>query len=453
MELTLHLPVGEWYWHDLDYWGLDYPPITAYVSYLCGLGSALLVGDESVALDESKGYEDPTHKTYMRATVWILDAVVYFPAVWMIAKRLHAENDWLWTFCSALAQPALLLMDHGHFQYNSTSLGFALLACYYMTRPSFRDCIIGSFYFCLALNFKQMTLYHAPAIFFYLSGRCFAVDQWFIRFGALGATVVSTFGLLWWPFLCYGPPDTTVVDRLLHILHRIFPFQRGLFEGKVSNLWCALSVKPFSIRDHLPQDMQPIFALFLTIILIVPACYKLFCVGQCDRGDSNDRRLLLWGVASTGLAFFLASFQVHEKSILMALSPLSLLIGDDAKFVQWFSIVSTWTLYPLIQVDRLQTAYICTLAIFASLSWLSAEGHERMTSFFDVSIFTRVMVPVSYIGMIMLHVLEVMVPAPSSLPDLFPVLWSIAGCAMICLAWLITCWHLFQGKTMKMKIL
>ena len=24
MELTLHLPVGDWYWYDLPYWGLDY---------------------------------------------------------------------------------------------------------------------------------------------------------------------------------------------------------------------------------------------------------------------------------------------------------------------------------------------------------------------------------------------------------------------------------------------
>lgn len=37
MEITLHLPMREWYSHDLPYWGLDYPPLTAYVSYICGL--------------------------------------------------------------------------------------------------------------------------------------------------------------------------------------------------------------------------------------------------------------------------------------------------------------------------------------------------------------------------------------------------------------------------------
>jgi alpha-1,3-glucosyltransferase len=36
MELTIHLPLREWYTHDLPYWGLDYPPLTAYVSWICG---------------------------------------------------------------------------------------------------------------------------------------------------------------------------------------------------------------------------------------------------------------------------------------------------------------------------------------------------------------------------------------------------------------------------------
>ena len=37
MELTIHLPFRQWYTYDLQYWGLDYPPLTAYVSWLCGV--------------------------------------------------------------------------------------------------------------------------------------------------------------------------------------------------------------------------------------------------------------------------------------------------------------------------------------------------------------------------------------------------------------------------------
>lgn len=36
MELTIHLPLSKWYTYDLQYWGLDYPPLTAYHSWLVG---------------------------------------------------------------------------------------------------------------------------------------------------------------------------------------------------------------------------------------------------------------------------------------------------------------------------------------------------------------------------------------------------------------------------------
>lgn len=36
MEITTHLPLAKWYTYDLQYWGLDYPPLTAYHSWLLG---------------------------------------------------------------------------------------------------------------------------------------------------------------------------------------------------------------------------------------------------------------------------------------------------------------------------------------------------------------------------------------------------------------------------------
>jgi len=36
MEITQHLPMAKWYLYDLQYWGLDYPPLTAYHSWLFG---------------------------------------------------------------------------------------------------------------------------------------------------------------------------------------------------------------------------------------------------------------------------------------------------------------------------------------------------------------------------------------------------------------------------------
>lgn len=37
MELTNHLPVSQWYFYDPQWWGLDYPPLTAYHSWVLGI--------------------------------------------------------------------------------------------------------------------------------------------------------------------------------------------------------------------------------------------------------------------------------------------------------------------------------------------------------------------------------------------------------------------------------
>ena len=36
MEITNNLPMSIWYFYDLQYWGLDYPPLTAYHSWAAG---------------------------------------------------------------------------------------------------------------------------------------------------------------------------------------------------------------------------------------------------------------------------------------------------------------------------------------------------------------------------------------------------------------------------------
>jgi len=86
--------------------------------------------------------------------------------------------------------PALLIIDHGHFQYpvvyfcsynilqfsviiltyltyNGVSLGLALASFLAILNSSH---ILASIFFCLSLNFKQMGLYYSTTIFFYLLG-------------------------------------------------------------------------------------------------------------------------------------------------------------------------------------------------------------------------------------------------------------------------------------------
>jgi alpha-1,3-glucosyltransferase len=459
MELTIHLPIGDWYYYDWEYWGLDYPPLTAYISWICGILSSRLVGAQSVSLYESRGYEDPIHKAYMRGTVLVLDAFVYLSIVWIATKSSHDQrHDFksVTTLILALIQPSLILIDHGHFQYNSVSLGLALWGFYFMTKKEFRNCIFGSIFFCLALNFKQMILYYAPAVFAYLLGRCFAVPSKALqRFCYLGGTVFITFLLLWWPFIYFRPThaDIAPTERIGNIVRRLFPFQRGLFEGKVSNLWCALSIKPVSIRERIPLGLQPIAATAMTLLLILPACYKLFCFGKRPKSiSSDDWKSLLLGSANTGLAFFLASYQVHEKSILMALAPLSLLLWEDVTFYLWFSCVTTWSLWPLIRVDRLEPAYWCTVVIFASVAFLLLHSSSYSRSIFSRFTVTTYFPHASLFTMLCLHFVEACYSPPSSLPDLFPVIWSLIGCVLFFVSWLSTNWYLYNSVISKNKI-
>ena len=78
MELTNHLPVDQWYFYDLEYWGLDYPPLTAYHMKLCGYVGGLFNPDW-FALATSRGIESADSKIFMRLTVIISDVIVYIP--------------------------------------------------------------------------------------------------------------------------------------------------------------------------------------------------------------------------------------------------------------------------------------------------------------------------------------------------------------------------------------
>lgn len=121
-EVTLNLPVRQWYFNssdnDLQYWGLDYPPLTAYHSLLCAY-VAELINPSWVALHASRGHESPAHKLFMRATVFLADLVVYIPAVVLYCcslKEVSTKKKAASALC-ILLYPGLILIDHGHFQY------------------------------------------------------------------------------------------------------------------------------------------------------------------------------------------------------------------------------------------------------------------------------------------------------------------------------------------------
>jgi alpha-1,3-glucosyltransferase len=55
------------------------------------------------------------------------------------------------------------------------------------------------------------------------------------KIAQLGIVVIATFVICWLPFIMAGQ------ESVLQVLHRLFPFARGVFEDKVANFWCAIS--------------------------------------------------------------------------------------------------------------------------------------------------------------------------------------------------------------------
>lgn len=81
--------------NDLQYWGLDYPPLTAFHSFLMGkmydtisiendfslkAGSFRVFLPEMVQINSSRGFESPPSKLLMRLSVLAGDLLVFFPA-------------------------------------------------------------------------------------------------------------------------------------------------------------------------------------------------------------------------------------------------------------------------------------------------------------------------------------------------------------------------------------
>ncbi|KAK0558080.1 Glucosyltransferase-like protein [Tilletia horrida] len=607
IELTSHLPYDQWYFYDLQYWGLDYPPLSGWLSLWCGqLASYFPALEPGFALYTSRGAEAQPLPSFMRLTVLLCDSLVYFPAVlFFLSRRLKGSGRGTRTRSisqlSVIFQPALILIDHGHFQYNNVMLGlsaaaFALLSTNLpnpdgpgfgyniankrssvsaatvpeatsntsvksvkrrltnLSRRLSYDYVLAAILFSMSLGFKQMALYYAPAVFAIMLGRCWGLaahvgfDRGLALFSGLAIFTTLTFVIMFHPWL-------TSPEQFLQVIHRIFPLARGIFEDKVANIWCFLSVLPVVPRPLRPKELFSVQALarlsmVTTVLVIIPGCVQLFWAGaetvrvemevdevqqrkgkallngldgqtkphfaasikapssydgasvmgavlqtpiktprhrgsmsttsatpmkhsstnnanpgnrsllpqqpkqQASICPSPAARILPYALLSTSMAFFLFGFQVHEKSILLPLLPLTLLMcakgdswgGGEAKIDwEWAVLgnnVATFSLWPLLKKDGVGLQYALMLFF-----WNWVIGHRPFSELLaGRQTFVGWFGGLVHVAMVGLHLLEIGLPhilSQSSLekllaryPDLFPVLNVILCTPVFGLIWL-----------------
>ncbi|XP_062603713.1 dolichyl pyrophosphate Man9GlcNAc2 alpha-1,3-glucosyltransferase-like [Saccostrea cucullata] len=208
------------------------------------------------------------------------------------------------------------------------------------------------------------------------------------------------------------------------VAHKINPSWVALkeshgHESYAHKLFMRYTVEPVAI--HFFQScLFFFFSLLTTLLCLLPSSIHLLCVPS----DRNFRIALV----NSSLVFFLFSFHVHEKSILLPALAISLLIHEHPFWCVWFYFISIFSMLPLFIKDDLVVPAFATTALHALVcgtcltlnSGNSDQPWERIKT---------VMMKLSMVGALCMTVAHLCLTPPPRYPDLFPVLVSIYSCA------------------------
>uniref|UniRef100_W5KCM7 Alpha-1,3-glucosyltransferase n=1 Tax=Astyanax mexicanus TaxID=7994 RepID=W5KCM7_ASTMX len=400
LAVTHSLPVSQWYYESTSEWTLDYPPFFAWFEY--GLSHVAKYFDKEMLVVQNLNYASPATVLFQRLSVIFTD-LVFIYAVKECCKCCREDKGkdllgkssfilatlLLWNF-------GLLIVDHIHFQYNGFLFGVLLLS---VARHFQKRHLEGALLFAVLLNLKHIYLYVSPAYGIFLL-RCFCFTQnnadgslqWRsfspLRLVALGLIVLSTFAVSFGPFIVKG--------QLQQVISRLFPFKRGLCHAYwAPNIWAlyniadkALSIlgvklklldmskfSKASMTGGLVQEFQhsvlpsvsPLITLICTLLSILPAVFSIW-------RRPNGARGFLRCMVICALGSFLFGWHVHEKAILMAILPLSLLAVESKEDARTFLILSTtghFSLFPLLFTAQELPIKILLMLLFTIFSFSS----------------------------------------------------------------------------------
>jgi alpha-1,3-glucosyltransferase len=130
----------------------------------------------------------------------------------------------------------------------------------------------------------------------------------------------------------------------------------------------------------------------------------------------------------SSLGFFLFSYQVHEKSILLAALPVCLFLNEELLTCLWFFVVSTFSLQPLLVKDGLFIPYMAltTLLLVTYFNVYGDLGLSQNTTFKNKA--KNLLFMGSMMGCLFLGLSSLIISPPSRYPDIHPVLNSVFSC-------------------------
>ncbi|XP_011845102.1 PREDICTED: probable dolichyl pyrophosphate Glc1Man9GlcNAc2 alpha-1,3-glucosyltransferase [Mandrillus leucophaeus] len=379
LAITHSLPISQWYYEATSEWTLDYPPFFAWFEYI--LSHVAKYFDQEMLNVRNLNYSSSRTLLFQRFSVIFMD-VLFVYAVHecckcidgkKVGKELTEKPKFilsvllLWNF-------GLLIVDRILDILCTIPL---LILIYTNIRLMFsKRHMEGAFLFAVLLHFKHIYLYVAPAYGVYLlRSYCFTANKpdgsirWnsfsFVRVISLGLVVFLVSALSLGPFLA--------LNQLPQVFSRLFPFKRGLCHAYwAPNFWALYNaldkvlsviglklkfldpnnIPKASMTSGLVQQFQhtvlpsvtPLATLICTLIAILPSIFCLWFKPQGPRG-------FLRCLTLCALSSFMFGWHVHEKAILLAILPMSLLSVQKAGDASIFLILTTtghYSLFPLL---------------------------------------------------------------------------------------------------------
>ncbi|XP_046648135.1 probable dolichyl pyrophosphate Glc1Man9GlcNAc2 alpha-1,3-glucosyltransferase [Daphnia pulicaria] len=406
LAVTHSLPLNKWYVDDTSQWTLDYPPLFAWFEYLLSWVACLF--DPEMLKVENLNYASQNTVLFQRISVIFTD-VVYALGVQKCLYSIGStqggklqNNSGKW-FSSPtilafllLCNVGLFIVDHIHFQYNGFLTGILLLSVGSILQ---KENLKAAFWFSVLLNLKHIYLYIAPVYFVYLfRSYCIEIQKsrltfHFKRLIKLGMIVVTTFGVAYGPF----------VGQFQQVMSRLFPFEnRGLCHAywapnfwAIYNIvdkilavsarlfgWTAVSTTTASMTGGLVQEFEhsilpsvgPKTTLICTLLALIPAIVILL-------RQPNQPRVFVRAIVLCAFASFLFGWHVHEKAILIVITPLTLLAvssHDDCRLFLLLSMTGHVSLFPLLftPFENVSKIFLVLTYSLASYSFLSALHYD-----------------------------------------------------------------------------
>ena len=220
----------------------------------------------------------------------------------------------------------------------------------------------------------------------------------------------------------------------------------------MANFWCTLNTF-YKLRNLEGVVELSRVSLYFTLMSVLA---PLLIIGAIPRMS-----LLPYALASSAWGFFLFSFQVHEKSVLLPLLPMTLLLGSKdglskeyRAWIGWANLLGVWTMFPLLKRDELRTPYVVVSLLWAYLMGLpptsvsayydphdeNIPGKARPPD--DLHTMTKILHFQYYVMMAFWHLLEAFAEPPENKPDLWVVVNACFGAVGFGICYLWCTWKL-----------